>query len=33
MDCGFTVDGELMAPEPDRSLFITADDVVRFVRA
>ena len=33
MDCGFTVDGELIGPEPDRVVSITANDVVRFVRA
>ena len=33
MDCGFTVDGELVAGEPGRILKITADNVVRFVRA
>jgi diacylglycerol kinase (ATP) len=33
MNCGFTVDGELIGPSPDRVLSISADDVVRFVRA
>jgi hypothetical protein len=33
MDCGFTVDGELTPPSPDRIVSITANDVVRFVRA
>jgi len=33
MDCGFTVDGELVSPSPDRVVSITAHDVVRFVRA
>ena len=32
-DCGFTVDGELIRPEPGRILSITADQGVRFVRA
>jgi hypothetical protein len=33
MSCGFTVDGELVEPAGDRIASITADDVVRFVRA
>jgi len=33
MDCGFTVDGELVAPEPGRQLAITAHRNVRFLRA
>jgi hypothetical protein len=33
MDCGFTVDGELEAPSPDRIVSITSDDRVRFVQA
>lgn len=33
MDCGFTVDGEMVPPEPGRILSITAGDTVRFVRA
>ena len=33
MDCGFTVDGELVEPVSDRVVSITANDVVRFVRA
>ncbi len=33
MDCGFTVDGELVGPSPDRVVSISANDVVRFVRA
>jgi diacylglycerol kinase (ATP) len=33
MDCGFTVDGELVRPSPDRVVSITANDVLRFVRA
>jgi diacylglycerol kinase (ATP) len=32
-DCGFTVDGELFAPEPGRIIALTADQRVRFVRA
>ncbi len=32
-DCGFTVDGELIPPEPGRVVSITADDTIRFVRA
>jgi hypothetical protein len=33
MDCGFTVDGELVAPSPDRIVSLSADDTVQFVRA
>ncbi len=32
-DCGFTVDGELVHPEPGLSVTLTADDRVQFVRA
>ena len=32
-DCGFTIDGEQFAPENGRTLSITADRVVDFVRA
>ena len=31
--CGFTVDGELWQPDPDRSVALSADRVVHFVRA
>jgi len=33
MQCGFTVDGELVEPEPDRFVTISADDSIPFVRA
>jgi diacylglycerol kinase (ATP) len=33
LDCGLTVDGELLAPERERIVSITADHRVRFVRA
>jgi len=33
LDCGLTIDGELFDPVPGRHITITADDVVRFVRA
>jgi hypothetical protein len=33
MNCGFTVDGELVDPVSDRMVSITADQRVRFVRA
>ena len=33
MSCGFTVDGELWQPDPDRSIALSADRVVHFVRA
>lgn len=32
-DCGFTVDGELVRPEPGCVASLTADDTVQFVRA
>lgn len=32
-DCGFTVDGELVMPEPGCVCTLTADDCVQFVRA
>jgi len=32
-NCGFTVDGELVDPGPDRVVSVTATDRVRFVRA
>lgn len=32
-DCGFTVDGELIEPEPGCVASLTADDTVQFVRA
>jgi diacylglycerol kinase (ATP) len=32
-DCAFTVDGELVQPEPGRVVTITADDRLRFIRA
>jgi hypothetical protein len=32
-DCGFTVDGELVQPDPGRVVSVTADDYVQFVRA
>ena len=32
-DCGFTVDGELVAPDIGRYASVTAEDTVRFVRA
>jgi hypothetical protein len=32
-DCGFTVDGELVMPEPGCVATLTADDSVQFVRA
>lgn len=32
-DCGFTVDGELVGPDPGCVVALTADDVVHFVRA
>jgi hypothetical protein len=32
MDCGFTVDGELVDPEPDRVLTLSAKDKLQFVR-
>ena len=33
MQCGFTVDGELVEPEPDRIVTISAEDSISFVRA
>ena len=33
MNCGFTVDGELWQPDPDRSIALSAETVVHFVRA
>jgi hypothetical protein len=33
MHCGFTVDGELWQPDTDRSIVLTAERVVHFVRA
>ena len=33
LDCGFTVDGELVSGEAGRVVTITADDCIRFVRA
>jgi hypothetical protein len=33
MNCGFTVDGELWQPDPDRSVALSAESVVHFVRA
>jgi len=33
IDCGFTVDGELIEPAPDRIVRLTARERVRFVRA
>lgn len=33
MSCGFTVDGELWEPDPDRSVALSAERVVHFVRA
>ena len=33
MSCGFTVDGELWQPDPDRSIALSAERVVHFVRA
>jgi diacylglycerol kinase (ATP) len=33
MDCGFTVDGELVAPSPDRVVSLSANNRVQFVRA
>ena len=32
MDCGFTVDGELVDPSPDRIVSLSANDRIRFVR-
>jgi len=33
MDCGFSIDGEVFAPEPDEFVTLSADHRVRFVRA
>jgi len=33
MDCGFTVDGELIAPQPDRLLAVSATEPLAFLRA
>ena len=33
MDCGFTIDGELFAPEPGRTLHLSTDHRLRFIRA
>lgn len=33
MNCGFTVDGELWQPDSERSIALTADQVIHFVRA
>ena len=33
MSCGFTVDGELWQPDPDRSIALSAERVVHFVRS
>jgi hypothetical protein len=33
MNCGFTVDGELWQPDSERSIALTAERVVHFVRA
>jgi diacylglycerol kinase (ATP) len=33
LDCGLTVDGELLDPRPGRLVFLNADERVRFVRA
>ncbi len=32
-DCGFTVDGELVMPDPGCIASLTADEAVSFVRA
>lgn len=32
-DCGFTVDGELITPDPSCVISMTADNTVQFVRA
>ena len=32
MDCPFTLDGELLEPEPDRPIIVTAADQMRFLR-
>jgi choline kinase len=33
MDCGFTVDGELVAPQPDHTLSVSATEPLAFLRA
>lgn len=33
MDCGFTLDGELFAPQPGRTLRLATDQRLRFIRA
>lgn len=33
MDCGFTIDGELFAPQPGRTLRLATDHRLRFIRA
>ena len=33
MDCGFTVDGEIVTPEPGHIATVSARDCVQFVRA
>jgi hypothetical protein len=33
MDCGFTVDGELVAPQPDRLVSVSATEPLTFLRA
>ncbi len=33
MDCGFTIDGELFEPEPGRTLHLSTDHRLRFIRA
>jgi diacylglycerol kinase (ATP) len=33
MNCGFSVDGEIWQPDPDRSVALSAESVVHFVRA
>jgi len=32
-NCGFTVDGELVEPEPGQVISVTATEPIRFVRA
>ena len=33
LDCGFTIDGELFKSEPGRTLRLSTDDRIQFVRA
>jgi choline kinase len=33
MDCGFTVDGELVPPQPDRTISVSATEPLAFIRA